>query len=156
MFLFKKKANFPLKVIKGTVAPLGKGHSFCLRDVPDSGLHGWFEFVDDGLLHRLALTDISRFELSGGRMVVTPKKWPVPTAVAGLSLLTPLPVFLEVLAVGVASVTSGFVKTRVRFVCETSEGGYFTGIISSMGFVAARALWQKRAEVHANAVADTH
>ena len=155
MFLFKE-ANFPLKVIKGTVAPLGKGHSFCLRDVPNIGLQGWFEFVDDGQLHQLALTDISRFEISGGRIVVNPKKWAVPTVVAGLSLLTPLPVFLEVLAVAVASVSSGFAKTRIRFVCETIEGGYFTGVISSMGFVAVRALWQKRAGARVSPMPDTH
>ena len=142
--LLSKEANFPLKVIKGTAASPGKGHSFCLRDVPNTGLHGWFRFVNNGQLQQLALTDISRFEVSGGHLMLNPRKWAVPTAVEALSLLTPLPVFLEVVGVSVAAVSSGFVKTRVRFVCETVAGDHFTGTLSATGFVAARALWQKR------------
>ena len=144
MFLLKE-ANFPLKVVKGTAAPRGKGHSFCIRDVPNAGLQGWFEFVDNNRLHQLRLMDISRFEMSSSQLKVNHRKWVVPTAVAGLSFLTPLPVFLEVVGVAAAAVFSGFVKTRVRFVCETVAGDHFTGTLSSTGFVAARSLWQLRA-----------
>lgn len=151
MFL-SKEANFPLKVLKGTAAPLGKGHSFCIRDVPNAGLQGWFKFIDKGQLHQLALTDISRFEMSSSKLKVDHRKWVAPTVVAGVSLLTPLPVFLEVVGVAVAAVFSGFVKTRVRFVCETVAGEHFTGVLSSTGFVAARALWQLQARTEAKRV----
>lgn len=145
MFLLKE-ANFPVKVLRGTAAPLGKGHNFCIRDLPNAGLQGWFEFIDNGQVKQLALTQISLFEMSGGKIEVNPQKWVAPTVAAGVSLLTPLPVFLEVVGVSATAVFSGFAKTRVRFICETVTGDHFTGTLSSTGFVAAKVLWQKRVE----------
>ena len=149
MLLFKEP-NFPLDVLKGTAAPLGKGHSFCIREAPNIGLQGWFKFVSNGQVQQLALTDISRFEMSGGTLEVNPRKWAAPTAVAALSLLTPLPVFLKAVGIAVAAVSSGFARTRVRFVCETVGGDHFAGTLSVTGFVAARTLWQKQAEYRVN------
>ena len=133
--------NFPLNILKGTAAPLGTGHAFCIREDPNIGLHGWFKFVSNGQRQQLALTDVSRLEMSCGTLEVNPRKWKIPAAVAALSLLTPLPAFLECIGIAVASVSSGFTKTRVRFVCETVGGDHFTGTLSVAGFVAARTLW---------------
>ena len=147
---FFKEPNFPLDVLKGTAAPLGKGHAFCIREDPNIGLHGWFKFVSNNQRQQLALTDVSRLEMSRGMLEVNPRRWPAPTAVAALSLLTPLPAFLEFVGIAVASVSSGFTKTRVRFVCETVRGDHFTGSLSLTGFVAARTLWQKQGESRLN------
>ena len=149
MLLFKEP-NFPIDIIKGTAAPLGKGHTFCIREAPSDGLQGWFTFMGNSERQQLALTDVSRLEMSCGTLEVNPRKWKVPTAVAALSLLTPLPVFLEFIGIAVAAVSSGFARTRVRFVCETVRGDHFTGILPVTGFVAARTLWQKQAEYRVN------
>ncbi|MYB95499.1 hypothetical protein F4054_00080 [Candidatus Poribacteria bacterium] len=148
--LLLKEPNFPLEVLKGTAAPLGEGHAFCIREVPSDGLHGWFTFVGNSQQQQLPLTDVSRLEMSRGTLEVNPRKWAAPTAVAALSLLTPLPLFLEFIGISVAAVSSGFAKARVRFVCETVSGDYFTGTLSVTGFVAARTLWQKQAEYRVN------
>lgn len=151
MLLFKQ-LNFPLDVLKGTAAPLGNGHSFCIREDPNIGLHGWFKFVGNSQRQQLALTDVSRLEMSRGTLEVNPRKWKIPTAVAALSLLTPLPVFLEFVGIAVTAVSSGFARTRVRFVCETVRGDHFTGTLPVTGFVAARTLWQKQTESRLNPI----
>lgn len=43
--LLLKELTFPLEALKGTATPLGKGHAFCIREVPSGRLHGWFTFV---------------------------------------------------------------------------------------------------------------
>ena len=149
MFLLKAP-NFPLDILKGTAAPLGKGHAFCVREDPSIGLHGWFTFVGSSQRQQLALTDVSRLEMSCGTLEVNPRKWAIPTTVAAVSLLTPLPVFLEIVGIAVAAVSSGFARTRVRFVCETVKGDHFTGTLPVTGFVAARTLWQKQTESRLN------
>ena len=144
-----QEAAFPLSVLSGDAATPGKGHAF--RVAPKCGeIQGWFEILNDGELERLALSDISRLEMSGGKVGINLQKWRVPTAVAGLSLLTPFPALLEVGAVSVAAVASGFVTPKIRFICEMSDGRYFTGILTAAGFGAVHTLWQKEVRQQAH------
>lgn len=145
-----QEADFPVDVCEGDTATPGKGHAFRIMR-RESGYHGWFELLNEGQVQIIKLDEISRFEISGGKIGLDVRKWPVPTAVAGLSLLAPFPVLLEAGAFAVAAVTSGFVTPKIRFVCETCAGQYFTGMLTVLGFGAAHTLWQKENRQQTNA-----
>lgn len=136
-------ASFPVAVLKSNTVTPGKGYTFRIR-YEERGYHGQFELLNKGQVQTLDLNEISRFEISGGKVGFNLRKWRVPVITAGVSLLTPFPVLLEAGLVTIAALTSGFVTPKIRFICEKHDGQYFIGMLSVLGFGVAHTLWQKK------------
>ena len=136
-------ANFPVTVLESNTITPGNGDTFRVTYEED-GYHGRFELLNKGQVQTLDLNEISRFEISGGKVELDLRKWHAPVITTGISLLTPFPVLLEAGVVTIAAVTSGFVTPKIRFICEKHDGQYFIGMLSVLGFGAAHTLWQKK------------